>query len=486
MRLPRQTLPTQASTSPGPAPRLVWNFDLHLDRWEVLGAIWVALGVLVLSLTPMNFPERWLPAALLWIGVASLNPFSALMLLPTAVIVPFPQGLAFNPAVLIFAAFLVRLILRWEHTSFSGISWAFSLLPFVLLLAWLWDPTVLDPTGATVSAIAYAMATAVLYNDNRQNPGKALLAVSLGCLTVVLAYWGNRAGLPIALSTWGGLREGFFRLGSARLDSVLVWPVALLGLAGLVGVAIAGWRPSREGVRGAPWLAFGAVFATLPVIVGTMTHGGVAATVLLAVLLLAWVTAIMWRHGRRRSGAQTAAALAAGVVLTGLGLIATNTFGLADHLGGLTRFYEEQSMRMGWAASRTRVWEQGLDLIARYPILGAPAEEVPTYASHSAFIDIYVILGLPGFLLFCIPYFAPAGLIFHRWGILASGPFLLAFAVPTIGIAVLPFTFFKPFWILWMVVARASAWREPGQTPRGTASGAGLSHPDRGQQGPAW
>lgn len=67
---------------------------------------------------------------------------------------------------------------------------------------------------------------------------KCLLGMCLGTLMATTAFWAYQLGFGVDLSTWGGERSGFARLGGVRADAVMIWPPLLMGCFGTLDLTL--------------------------------------------------------------------------------------------------------------------------------------------------------------------------------------------------------------------------------------------------------
>jgi hypothetical protein len=282
-------------------------------------------------------------------------------------------------------------------------------------------------------------------------------------LVVSVGFWANAAGLPVQLMNWGGARGGFERTGSVVVDSVMLWPPILTGIAGLIGVAaFVQTRGHRGDARWTSAVAFGGFFVSLMPLISSMTNSAILG---LGVILSAYAASAFGMGGGRRVKSGSAAGPV--LLLVGLGAVAglvvvTDAFDSRAKLEGLWEAYLEQSGELGAAASRNEVWECSLETIGRFPLLGhvfsGEREKIPVqyldkgyYLSHNVFLDFGRKGGIPAMLFFAYFFFHPVVQSFKTGRVYHYLPFLLAMLAQLIFFTSLSFWTYKPFWALWML-----------------------------------
>lgn len=433
-------------------------WEIRLERRELFASLIVAACVLLLSLPQFGAPLFWLMGMSLMIVAGYATAFSAIMLLPLAVVVPFPDGFAVKPADLVFLGFILRVIRRSSIPKPRSFVWLLLFLPFLVWLVILFGSQVIEPTGANMTAIYFVVITFFLCHEFNNNHFKPTLAVSLGCLCVGLPYWGSLLGLPIDLSDWGAEREGFNRLGSARLDSVMVWPLALIGIfVPATLLAVCQHMYGRKELRRLT-LFYGLlpILIGLPVLFGTMTNGGILSFGIVAATFTLWL-AFMASAIVDRSRAARAWTLIVILITCTTLLFVTDAFEIASRLQSLEAFFEQQSRDLGWAASRTHEWETAWTLIEQYPFLGAPPELLPETAAHNAFLTYWSVAGLPAAVFFSVLFLSPSIVLFLRSGPITAAPLVIANLIWLLFLMALSFSFFKPVWIIWGITAYAAS-----------------------------
>jgi hypothetical protein len=127
----------------------------------------------------------------------------------------------------------------------------------------------------------------------------------LGTLMATTAFWAYQLGFGVDLSTWGGERSGYARLGGVRADAVMIWPPLLMGCFGTLGLTlsamVSGRFPSRS--RRLKTLTVAAFFASMPPLVATMTHGAYAGFALMAFVVISMIYTNLKRRASRSSPA---------------------------------------------------------------------------------------------------------------------------------------------------------------------------------------
>jgi hypothetical protein len=162
-------------------------------------------------------------------------------------------------------------------------------------------------------AITYSVIACQLVNEAKGRHLKCLLGMGLGCLMVTTAFWAYQLGLGVDLSTWGGERSGYARLGGVRADAVMIWPPLLMGCFGVLGLTLSAMASGRfpEQIQRLKMLTVCAFFVSVPPLVATMTHGAYAGFA----LMTAFVGAAYLDLKRRKLFQQRGSSLAP-IVLT--------------------------------------------------------------------------------------------------------------------------------------------------------------------------
>ncbi len=445
-------------------------WECRLTKREIALLIAVAFLAATLHLAPVLHSAIGTPLTYAVPALAYLSPVSSYFFFACAQFLPFPAGSPHNPAQAGVLVWLPMTLLAYHRLNLKGVWRLWPVLPWLCWYAVLTGEQIWLPSSDYVKALTYSVIACQMVNESRGQYLKCLVGLCLGALLVMTAYWASQLGLPVEVSDWGGDREGFQRLGSVRADAVMVWPALLIGMSGLLGTQIA--FASRSSPKPSPlWLTYATLFlcvASIPPLVSTMSHGAFAGFALM-VAALAWA---LWMAGK--GGALSsprfqilikwgAAGMAAIVML-----FVVDAFQLRTKVIGLHDYYSGVSGESSLAASRTGVWQDSINTITKYPLFGIAVTgdrevitseyaEQGSYLSHNIFLDFGRAIGIPGMLLLALFFFWPA---FQMW---RSGdqehflPFLLTdFAMFIFWIS-LSFTFYKTYWVLWMLMAMAAS-----------------------------
>lgn len=451
-------------------PRTVAAHDLSLSRIE-LGLLAIQFGLtFLLQLTPVLrgvVGQILLPlmACLAW-----LSPVSGFFFIAAGQALPYPEGAVFNPAQIGFITFPIAMVLRYKSFNFRGLN----LLGIFLVWAFWYALvdrgflTFFHPNSDYMKSLYYAAMACYLVNMSGGRYAKCLLGLCLGGLSVVTAFWGHKLGFPIILSGFGGMRGEFSRLGGVRADSVMVWPPLLMSMFGILGMALVvqstGHSPRVS--RRIVILALGTVVLGVIPLVATMTHGAIGGFVVMSL-------AFMLAYGLQVQRGQIKVAVRRqfkrvffAVILMLATLLVADAFEMRSRLFALKGVYEDQSERMGVAASRTEVWQASVKNIVQYPLFGihfSGGEIIPVsqygtdYVAHNVFLDAGRGSGIPGIILLWLFFWKPAARMWRSGQRLTYLPYLMAHFAMFIFWMTLSFVYYKTFWALWMLMAMAAS-----------------------------
>lgn len=453
---------------------LYWNCSLtKLERWILPLCLIVTM---LLQIKPILHSAAAMPMIAVMSSLCWLTSTTGFFYIACAQFLPFPEGMAFNPAQIGVMTWLAVSFIRYRRIDLSGLMMLWPVVPWIL---WFWVITgenVFSFNSEYFKAITYAVIACHQVNVSQGRHLKCLLGMALGCLMATTAFWAYQLGLPVDLSTWGGERSGFARLGGVRADAVMIWPPLLMGCFSTVGITLAAMISNRYPgqIQRLKTLTVAAFFVSVPPLVATMTHGAYAGFALMMLFVaLVYLKMRSMRVTRTRN---------TGLMPTVLGLAAvflliylTNAFQTKSRIDALYDYYSRTAGEYGAAASRTDVWEFSLRTILRHPIVGTrfnnDAEDVPLeyasygeYLSHNVFLDYGRATGIPGMVLVMFFFFYPFVKLWKRsdnWRFL--GFFLFHFALLIFWMS-LSFQFYKTFWGFWMLAAM-TAEREPVAVP---------------------
>jgi O-antigen ligase len=453
---------------------LFWNCQLtRLERWILPVCVVITM---MLQIKPILHSALAMPLIAIMSSLCWLTPTTGLFYVACAQFLPFPEGMAFNPAQIGVMTWIAVTFIRYRRMDLSGIGMLWPVLPWLM---WFWLITgeaVYAPNSEYFKALTYAVIACHQVNVAQGRYLKCLLGMCLGCLMATTAFWAYQLGLPVDLSTWGGERSGFSRLGGVRADAVMIWPPLLMGCFGTMGLTLAAMISPRfpEQVQRLKTLTVVAFFISVPPLVATMTHGAYAGFALMSVFVVLVYTRLkklMVLQNRGSRLTPTILALVAVFVLIYL----TNAFQTKSRIDALVDYYQRTSDEYGAAASRGDVWEFSVRTILTHPLLGTrfnnDIEDIPleyaeygAYLSHNVFLDYGRATGIPGLALVIFFFFYPFVKLWRRpdsWRFL--GFFLFHFALFIFWMS-LSFQFYKTFWGFWML-ATMVATREPVAMP---------------------
>jgi O-Antigen ligase len=456
-----------------------WNCRLTRPEWLLLAAVF-GLSV-AMHLTPVLDGGLGKPVLVLLAALSFLSPVSGFFFIGACSVLPFPEalaneivrtqgsssgeGLGTAPAKIGVYMWFIVTFLRYGGLRLKGLAGFWPVLPW---LGWFWllsgEPIYL-PNGEYAKALVYAVIACQLANEAKGEYLKCLLGLCLGALVIMVAFWGQRVGLPIELSDWGGERGGVTRLGSVRMDAVMVWPALLIGVGGLAGLGLLA-SSNRNRLRPPGWLLPLVVVlsvAAVPPLVGTLTQSGYvgAALLSLAVLLASSSMAVQGGFKQAAMGRGVFAALLMAGLLGGLWV--TNAFELRTRAAAMSSYREETTESMGIATTRTGVWTDSLAIMAKYPLFGLAGrrqsivtDETGGQLAHNVFFDFGRSCGIPCMVLLAGFFFWPVIRVWVARQWIDFLPFLLVHFSLLIFWSCLSFIFYKTFWAFWMLMTIAT------------------------------
>jgi O-antigen ligase len=450
-----------------------WNCRLTLRETVLLFA--VTLIAAAMHLAPVLHSSLGVALIYALPGVSYLSPLTSFFFFACSQFVPFPAGSPHNPAQAGVLVWLPVVLLNYHRINLRGWWQMWPVLPWLVWLAILTGQKIYLPGSDYVKALTYALMACQMVNESRGQYLKCLLGLCFGALLVMTAYWASELGLPVEVNDWGGDREGFARLGSVRADAVMVWPALLIGLSGLFGTQIA-FASRNSPINSPRWLTWGTLaltVASLPPLVSTMSHGAFAGFALV-ILAVVWA---LWLAGKGGAFSNPRFRLLlrgiAGGIAVAVLLFALDAFQLRTKVVSLGTYYQSTASSTGAAASRTGVWHDSINTILKYPLLGiaitGDQEEITSeyaeqgsYLSHNIFLDIGRALGIPGMLFLAFFFFYPALSMLRSRNYIRYLPFLLVHFALLIFWMSLSFTFYKTFWVFWMLATRAGTGASTG------------------------
>ena len=451
-----------------------WDCRLsRLERWILPASICICM---LLQLKPVLYSPLALPLIVVMSTMCWMTPTTAFFYIACAQFLPVPDGMPLNPAQIGVVTWLAVTFIRYRKINLAGLGMLWPVLPWLL---WFWLITgeaIFKPNSEYVKALSYSIIACQQVNEAKGKHLKCLLGMCLGTLMATTAFWAYQLGLPVDLSTWGGERGGYARLGGVRADAVMIWPPLLMGCFGTMGIALAAMVSGRypDQIRRLKQLTVAAFFIAVPPLVATMTHGAYAGFALMSIsVVLAY--ADMKRHQTTRAAHSGLTPIVVTLAAVFVLMYLTNAFKTKSRIDALYDYYQRTSGEYGAAASRSDVWEYSMRTIISHPLLGLgfnkdPEDIPPEYAdyggylSHNVFLDYGRSTGIPGLLLVIAFFFYPAFKLWQRpdnWRFL--GFFLFHFALLIFWMS-LSFQFYKTFWGYWML-ATMVAHREPIAVP---------------------
>ena len=464
----------QAMEPSGAMDRLIATYtDCSLTKRER----WAGAMVLVLTFA-LQFTSSMSPTLALGLLVALAliswtTPITAFFFIACCQTLPFPAESALNPTTIGFIVWPVVALMTSKRIIVRRFSVLGILAPFLV-----WYAVVGGETEALFSirseflkAGLYALIACHYANAAAGRYLKCLLGLAAGACTVMFAFWAYTAGLPVELAVYSGAMErgGFERIGSARVDSVMVWPPLLFGTFSIIGIAatMLNVNPKTGSAGLMRWVALAIFFLSIPPLLSTMTTGAYFGFLL---MLIAGVIAVKRSmRGRRLTLNEKHRLVKFGMVPVSLCIIviSLNLFETRDRVNGLLLYYSEAREESSMAASRTEVWRYSLRTISRYPIFGVGThrlmEEIPPgyrargfYNSHNVFLDYGRSTGVMGMGLIAIFFFYPIRALAKQGRHDLYLPFYLAYFSMFIFWMVLSYIFYKVFWALWILMAMTS------------------------------
>lgn len=459
---------------------IFWNCALtRLERWILPVCI---ASTMLLQIKPVLYSPLAIPLIVVMASLCWLTPTTGFFYIACAQFLPFPEGSALNPAQIGVATWIVVTFARYRKMDLAGLGLLWPVLPW---LVWYWLVTgepIYHFNSEYFKALTYSVIACQQVNASKGSYLKCLLGMCLGTLMATTAFWAYQLGLPVDLSTWGGEREGYARLGGVRADAVMIWPPLLMGCFGTMGIALAAMVSGRfpEQIQRLKILTIVAFFISVPPLVATMTHGAYAGFAIMVIfVMLVYARMKRMRLIQRRSSRLAPIILAMAAILAVIYM--SNAFRTKDRIDALYHYFQRSVDEYGAAASRTDVWEFSLKTILHYPLLGVrfnnDVEDVPfqyasygEYLSHNVFLDYGRWTGIPGISSVLFFFFYPLVRLWRRtdnWRFM--GFFLFHFALLIFWMS-LSFQFYKTFWGFWMLAAMVAE-REPVALPyRGAKS----------------
>lgn len=457
-----------------------WDCSLlRLERWILPFCI---VSTMALQIQPILHSGIALPLIIIMSALCWLTPVTGFFYIACAQFLPFPEGAAYNPAQIGVATWIVVTFVKYRKMDLRGFGQLWPVVPWLL---WYWLVTgenIWHFNSEYFKALTYSVIACQQVNAARGNYLKCLLGMCLGTLMATTAFWAYQLGLPVDLSTWGGEREGYARLGGVRADAVMIWPPLLMGCFGTMGVALSAMVSGRfpKQIHWLKILTVAAFFISVPPLVATMTHGAYAGFALMSI----FVALVYMRMKRLRLIRKQGSGLMP-IVVTLVSVFVliylTNAFKTRERIDALYHYFQYSVEEYGGAASRTDVWEYSLKTIIKHPLVGIrfnddpediPAEyfEFGGYLSHNVFLDYGRWTGIPGISAVIFFFLYPLLRLWRRsdnWRFM--GFFLFHFALLIFWMS-LSFQFYKTFWGFWMLAALVAA-REPVAVPaRGSGS----------------
>ena len=456
------------------SPESFWDCSLDdLERWilPIAMAITMALQIKVILHSALALPLIALMAILCW-----LTPITGFFYIACAQFLPFPDGMPLNPAQVGVATWIVVTLVRYRKMDLAGLGLLWPVMPWLI---WFWllsGERIYEPNSEYFKAITYSVMACQLVNVAKGRHLKCMLGMSLGTIMAATAFWAFQLGLGVDLSTWGGERGGFARLGGVRADAVMIWPPLLMGSFGVLGVTLAAMVAGRfpAQIHKLKILTVAAFFVCIPPLVATMTHGAYAGFALMSAF-----SVLFYLNMKKRKAIHNPDSGLMPMVLTLVVLFVvvylTNAFGTRDRMVALYDYYERTADESGVAASRTDVWDYSIKTIIAHPFLGTrfndEVEDIPLeyaefggYLSHNVFLDYGRAIGIPGMLSVAFFFFYPLVRLWRRpdnWRFMGFFLFHIALLIFWMSLS---FQFYKTFWGFWMLATMVAV-REPVALP---------------------
>ncbi len=451
-----------------------WECRLNqMEKWVLPICICITM---LLQVKAVLYSALALPLIVVMAAMCWLSPITGFFYIACAQFLPFPEGMRLNPAQIGVATWLIVTFVRYRKMDLAGLGLLWPVLPWLL---WFWlisGEPIYHPNSEYFKAITYSVIACQQVNVAKGHHLKCLLGMCLGTLMATTAFWAYQLGFGVDLSTWGGERSGFARLGGVRADAVMIWPPLLMGCFGTLGLTlstmVSGRFPAQ--IKKLKTLSIAAFFISIPPLVATMTHGAYAGFALMVVVITMIYTNLKRLRIIKPGTVQVAPIIVSMVVIIIL-MYALNLFQTRSRIDALFDYYQRTSSEHGAAASRSDVWEYSLKTIIAHPVLGRrfndDVEDIPPeyacygdYLSHNVFLDYGRATGIPGMLLVAFFFFYPVVKLWKRpdnWRFI--GFFLFHFALLIFWMS-LSFQFYKTFWGFWMLATLVAA-REPVAVP---------------------
>jgi len=431
-----------------------------------------AVGVTVLlQLSPVANSPAALPLIIALSALCWLTPVTGFFYIACAQFLPDSTNGAFAPANIGFYTWLIVTPFLYRRFKLRGMSVLIFLMPYLIWSAGISGSlSVLSPNGNWVKSILYAVMACQLANESQGNYHKCLWGLCLGALMIGIAYWMHQLGLPVQLSDFGGERAGFVRLGGVRADSVMIWPPALIALAGFGGFALSlpilSWTIDLKYTRRLMLFFLVCVLFLLPPIMSTMTMAAYAGfAFFLVVIVLEAIKLAQAGLLRKRIVRLIFFCICLGLIVMIL-LYAVDCFQMRNRVEAFWDYYQDSHV----IGSRDEVWTASWETIMRYPWFGTifsqGTEVVPSeyfsfyaengyYLSHNVFLDVWRGSGLVGLILFSLFFFYPLISHLKRKRRIDRLPFVFIFAAVVFFYFLLSFPFYKTVWAFWMLMAKA-------------------------------
>lgn len=447
--------------------------DCALTSWERWAGAMVLGLTLALQCTAILSPTLALGLLVALALISWTTPITAFFYISCCQTLPFPAESALNPTAIGFLVWPFVALVTSKRIIVRRFSVLGVIVPFLVWYA------VVGGDGVKLFSIHSEFLKAGLYaliachyaNAAAGRYLKCLLGLAAGACTVMFAFWAYTAGLPVELAAYGGnlKRGGFERIGSARVDSVMVWPPLLFGTFSIIGIAatLLNVNPKSGSAGPMRWVALATFLLSIPPLLSTMTTGAYFGFLLM--LIYGGITVKRSLRGRRLTLREKRRRVKFAMVPVLLCIIvfSLNIFEMRDRVNGILSYYSEAREKSSLAASRTEVWLYSLRTICRYPIFGVGThrwkDEIPPgyrdkgyYYSHNVFLDYGRSAGLMGMGLIAVFFFYPAWTLVEQKRYDLHLPFYLAYFSMFIFWMVLSYIFYKAFWALWILMAMTS------------------------------